>query len=98
MLFSRTRQLALAVGLLGVPLEVNHFELEYEVDVYDVRAPAQPVFQRPYAIGGTRAKGLYYNHGAGAALLTSGLRQTLPLVVRDVARAISLAEAKHVPM
>jgi hypothetical protein len=79
---------------LGVPFEVNHMNLAYEIDVYDASSP-EPIFRQTYGVRGARAKGLYYNHDAGVALLTSELNATLPTAARDIAHAIALAESRH---
>ncbi len=76
-------------GLLGVPFAVTHFELAYEVAVYDVKMPTQPLFVRTYEGRGKRVQGLYYNHDSGYALLLENLKATLPEAVRDISRAIA---------
>ncbi len=84
---------AWTIGLLGVPYGVVHFDLEYEVAVYDARMPQQPIFVRAYQSRDRRLKGHYYNHDAGYALLVEALGETLPQVVRDISQVISSERA-----
>jgi hypothetical protein len=80
---------AVAGALFGVPFKIFHFDLEYEIEVWDARIPSQPIFRRTYSAREKRLKGLYYNHDAEFSLLRDGLEETLPQVVRDIAQVIA---------
>jgi hypothetical protein len=84
--------IAAVVGaVFGVPFKVFHFDLEYEIEVWDARVPYQPIFRRSYSAREKRVMGLYYNHDAAYSLLRGSLEETLPQAVRDVAQVIASA-------
>jgi hypothetical protein len=82
---------ALVFGLFGVPYRSAHYDLEYEVSVYDARAPKTPIFARRYEYRGKRLGGFYYNHDAAYALFREGMEATLRSAASDISQAISRA-------
>ncbi len=79
----------LVLGALGVPYGVSHYDLAYEVDLFDVRDRTKPIFSRTYDWHGKRTLGVYYHHQFAYDLFIAGLNDTLPAVIADLDAAIA---------
>jgi len=86
---------AAALGVLGVPFKVAHYDFQYELALFDARAPQKPIFVHGYRFQDKRVGGLYYNRDAAYSLLQRGLEMTLADAVRDLAQIISVNESRH---
>ena len=79
----------LLLGMLGVPYGVSHYDLAYEVMLFDARDRTKPIFSRTYDWHGKRTLGAYYHHQFAYDLFIGGFNDTLPMVIADLDAAIA---------